>query len=78
MLTLLSHRRLSKGEVLLTFDGLDLMSEVEYMLYIHEYLHAAGFRGFSFRLIATGYHKQDKVNNHHSALIKITDEGFWC
>lgn len=77
MLTLLSHKRLSEGEVLLTFDGLDLMPDVEYTLYIHEYLHAAGYRGFAFRLIATGYYEGDRNKSRHSALIKITDEGFW-
>lgn len=77
MLTLLSHKRLGGNEVLLTFEGYELMPDIEYTLYIHEYLHAAGFRGFAFRLITKGYYGNDRSRDHHSALIKITDEGFW-
>lgn len=77
MLTLLSHQRFSAGEVLLTFVGSELMPDVEYTLYVYEYLHAAGFRGFAFHLITKGYYDNDGKNRHHSALIKITDEGFW-
>lgn len=77
MLTLLSHKRLTGGEVLLTFEGHDIMPDIEYTLYIHEYLHAAGFRGFAFDLVTKGHYGNDRNNGHHSALIKITDEGFW-